>query len=460
MTNSNYLNPKHHKKLVHSYFISSFHRISKLYTFLLLVKCGSVFILLTLANTALLGISLVRAQNLELPKIKPSSLIPEKRQYPNTSNILVLKEAFEVRWIPSGAMEPTLHGTSNTWTADSILVDKLVYRSQLPKRGDIILFEPTEELRKEEYKDAFIKRIIGLPGEKVELRNGKVYMNNKPLQEDNYLSSQESTVIDVCISGPQPPYLAKPQIIPPNSYLVLGDNRNSSYDSRCWGVVPRKNILGQAVRIIWPLVNEAELDETRNSQQRSAEDLFLKNVGFLITPNELNNSPHYLVFITYFQTYLANAQKNKDVLNQIISLKHLVVYSFIKNEISKAIDYSQQLLIIGRENKIIGVETQALTWLSFAYLVKGSYDISSDYSQQVLPLAQKSQDYNNEYLVLFYLAIANMGKDNCSKANAFYNQSLSILPYVDEPIKKIVQSLLVYLSSEEKIKACLPLAKL
>lgn len=218
--------------------------------------------------------------------------------------------------------------------------------------------------------------------------------------------------------------------------------------------------MGQAVRIIWPLVNETELDETRNSQQRSAEDLFLKNVGFLITPNELNDSPHYLVFITYFQTYLANAQKNKDVLNQIISLKHLVVYSFIKNEISKAIDYSQQLLIIGRENQIIGVETQALTWLSFAYLVKGSYDISSDYSQQVLPLAQKSQDYNNEYLVLFYLAIADVGKDNCSKANTFYNQSLSVLPFVDEPIKKIVQSLLVYFSSEEKIKACLPLAKL
>lgn len=426
----------------------------------MLVKCTSIFLLLTLAETALLGVSRVRAQNLELPKIKPDDLVAETIQYPNTSNIRFLKEAFEARWIPSGAMEPTLHGAPNPWIADSILVDKLVYRSQLPKRGDIIIFKPTEELRKEQYQDPFIKRIVALPGEKVELRNGKVYINNKPLQEGKYLSSQQRTVIDVCISSPQQPYLAKPQIIPPNSYLVLGDNRTNSYDSRCWGVVTKKHILGQAVRRIWPLVNQGELQETRNSQQHSAEDLFLKNVGFLIQPDQLNNSPDYSTSINYFQKHLANSLKNKDVLNQIIALRHLVSYHIILKENSKAIDYSQQLLRIGQKNKIIGAETQALTWLSLASFIAGSYDLSIDYGQQVLPLAQKSQDYNNEYLALFNLILVNLAKDNCSKANAFYNQSLSVLPNVDEEAKKILQQQLLYLSSQEKIKACLALDKL
>ncbi|BCL37427.1 signal peptidase I [Nostoc sp. MS1] len=168
----------------------------------------------------------------------------------------------EARWIPSGSMEPTLHGTPNQWEADKIIVDKLKYRFAQPHRGDIVVFSPTEELQKEQYQDAFIKRIIGLPGETVELRDGKVYINKKPLNEKNYLSAKQTTVIDVCTSGQQPAFLAKPQTIPPDSYLVLGDNRNSSYDSRCWGVVPRKNIIGRAVLRFWPLNNVGGIDKS------------------------------------------------------------------------------------------------------------------------------------------------------------------------------------------------------
>jgi len=168
----------------------------------------------------------------------------------------------EARWIPSGSMEPTLHGTPNQWEADKIIVDKLKYKFATPQRGDIVVFSPTEELQKEQYQDAFIKRVIGLPGEKVQLRDGKVYINNKPLPEQNYLGSGQSTVIDVCKDAPQPRFLAKPQTIPTDSYLVLGDNRNSSYDSRCWGVVPRQNIIGRAVFRFWPLNHVGGIDKT------------------------------------------------------------------------------------------------------------------------------------------------------------------------------------------------------
>ncbi|WP_026731845.1 signal peptidase I [Fischerella sp. PCC 9605] len=168
----------------------------------------------------------------------------------------------EARWIPSGSMEPTLHGSPNQWEADKIIVDKLSYNFSNPQRGDIVVFSPTKELQQEQYQDAFIKRIIGLPGEKVEIRNGRVYIDNQPLPEERYLSPSQRTVIDVCTSGSQPPFLSKPVTIPPNSYLVLGDNRNSSYDSRCWGVVPRENIIGRAIIRFWPLNNIGSIDQS------------------------------------------------------------------------------------------------------------------------------------------------------------------------------------------------------
>jgi signal peptidase I len=153
----------------------------------------------------------------------------------------------ETRLIASGAMEPNLS------KADRILIDKFSYHFQEPKRGDIIVFSPTDALIKEQYQDAFIKRIVGLPGDKVELKNEKVYINNQALAEDKYLSPNQQTFIDVCVSGKQPPYLAKSVTIPSESYLVLGDNRNSSYDGRCWGVVPRDLIIGKAYKRFFPL---------------------------------------------------------------------------------------------------------------------------------------------------------------------------------------------------------------
>ena len=180
----------------------------------------------------------------------------------------------EARWIPSGSMEPTLHGTPNQWEADKIIVDKLSYKFSAPGRGDVVVFSPTEELQKEQFQDAFIKRIIGLPGDKVELIRGKVHINGKVLGEENYLASGQNTSVEVCTSAPTQPFLSKPQTIPANSYLVLGDNRGSSYDSRCWGVVPRENIIGRAVLRFWPLNKVGGIDETPlyNTQEASQDE--------------------------------------------------------------------------------------------------------------------------------------------------------------------------------------------
>lgn len=140
----------------------------------------------------------------------------------------------EGRWIPSAAMEPTLK------RKDSLIIDKLSYRFQNPQRGDIVVFLPTEKIKQEHptLKDAFIRRIIGLPGDKVEVKAGKVYINNRPLQE-KYIAET-------------PQYQYKPVTVPPNSYFVLGDNRNNSYDSHFWGFVPKENIIGKATKIFSP----------------------------------------------------------------------------------------------------------------------------------------------------------------------------------------------------------------
>ena len=138
----------------------------------------------------------------------------------------------EARYIPSSSMRPTLE------VNDRLIIEKLSYLFREPIRGDVIVFNPTESLKAENFKDAFIKRIIGLPGEIVEVKTGKVYVNGKKISEEYIFEA--------------PDYNYGPSRIPEDEYLVLGDNRNNSYDSHYWGFVPKKKIIGKAFVRFWP----------------------------------------------------------------------------------------------------------------------------------------------------------------------------------------------------------------
>jgi signal peptidase I len=164
------------------------------------------------------------------------------------------------RYIPSGSMLPTLQ------IDDRLIIDKISYRFSDPQRGDIVVFNPTAELERElkadgepKYKEAFIKRVIGLPGDRIDVRGGKVYINRKLLPE-NYL-------------GEPPKYdwssteLTADGIVPKGNYLVLGDNRNNSYDGHYWGFLPKDKIIGRAIIRFWPINRVGGIDPQPNYRE-------------------------------------------------------------------------------------------------------------------------------------------------------------------------------------------------
>ena len=121
----------------------------------------------------------------------------------------------------------------NLQDGQRLLVNKAVYYFHEPERGDVLVFQPPGNKRGD-----YIKRLIALPGDTVEVRSGLVYINSSPLEEA-YVKSF-------------PKYTVEAQKVPENNYFVLGDNRNNSNDSHNGWVVPRQNIVGKAWLSIWP----------------------------------------------------------------------------------------------------------------------------------------------------------------------------------------------------------------
>ncbi|MHB8368188.1 MAG: signal peptidase I [Leptospirales bacterium] len=147
--------------------------------------------------------------------------------------------------IPSGSMIPTL------LVGDQILVSKLSYgikspfhdrylfRTGHPNRGDVVVFK----WPKDESKD-FIKRVVGIPGDRIRIEKKKLYVNDV-LQNEPYIQSIDPDTTD------QSPRDNFETVVPPHSYFVMGDNRDDSYDSRFWGFVKGRKIVGRAILIYW-----------------------------------------------------------------------------------------------------------------------------------------------------------------------------------------------------------------
>ena len=147
-------------------------------------------------------------------------------------------------WIPSPSMSPTL--VQN----DRVLVNKLAYKFHDVNRGDVVVFErpPTEP--PSEIKD-LIKRVVGLPGDKVSIRDGKVYINGRVLEEPYVHGLQ--TVLDSCPITYVPGIDTKAGFkVPEGDLLVLGDNRINSHDGRCFGPIDEDLVVGRAFFLMWP----------------------------------------------------------------------------------------------------------------------------------------------------------------------------------------------------------------
>jgi signal peptidase I len=153
--------------------------------------------------------------------------------------------------IPSGSMMDTL------LVGDYILVNKFLYGPELPftdtrvpglrdpHRGDIIVFRYPQDEKRD-----FIKRIVGTPGDTVQVRGIQVYVNGEPIRE-LYVKRIDTPLPSTGQGYCGYAYGCEPTVVPPNSYFVMGDNRDNSQDSRYWGFVTRDKIKGKAFLIYW-----------------------------------------------------------------------------------------------------------------------------------------------------------------------------------------------------------------
>jgi signal peptidase I len=157
--------------------------------------------------------------------------------------------------IPSPSMEPTLHCAlpepdCEASRSDRILANRFIYRFHDPRRGDIVVFHAPAAASRACTGGIFVKRIIGLPGEVWSERNGVTYIDGRRLSEPYVAPARRDRDTKELVDIPP---IGTVRRIPPRMYLVEGDNREHSCDSRVWGLVPRGNIIGKVVFTYWPL---------------------------------------------------------------------------------------------------------------------------------------------------------------------------------------------------------------
>ena len=134
----------------------------------------------------------------------------------------------EIIYVEGPSMQPTLH------TGERVLLDKISYRFSTPARFDIIVCQfPGEE-------GIFVKRVIGLPGETVEIKNGRVHINGNLLDDEAYANGVSRSDFE-------------PVVVPEDCVYVLGDNRGNSTDSRFVGCIPYSSVRGKVIWVLWPL---------------------------------------------------------------------------------------------------------------------------------------------------------------------------------------------------------------
>ena len=145
---------------------------------------------------------------------------------------------FQPFFVRGQSMEP------NFEDGNYLIVDELSFRLRDPQRGEVIVFKyPYDPSQR------YIKRIIGLPGETVEIEGGKIFVSGEILDESNYLSEEVFT----------PNYSFTKITLGENEYFVLGDNRFHSSDSRLWGLLPEDDIIGRVVIRAWPFTALAKI---------------------------------------------------------------------------------------------------------------------------------------------------------------------------------------------------------
>jgi len=186
------------------------------------------------------------------------------------SAVFALMLALTIRWavaepyrIPSGSMEPTLHGDESPLKGDRVFVNKWIYglrwpflnsriyEGKAPERWDIVVFKTVEP---NAVHPTLVKRIVGMPGEHISIRDGKVYANGAALEIPDFMPDNLYYTSDEMRSMK---YGVRPEeefsVVPEGHYLMLGDNSANSRDGRYFGWLPEQNIVGRVACIWWPL---------------------------------------------------------------------------------------------------------------------------------------------------------------------------------------------------------------